>query len=70
MVNGPGTIDSDYRGEIGVILGMTKRGFYQIKRGDRIAQLVLAPVTRAEVTEVEELSTTVRGSGGLGSTGR
>lgn len=69
VANSPGTIDSDYRGEIKVILTMAKRGFLQIKRGDRIAQLVLAPVTRADVAEVEELGTTVRGVGGLGSTG-
>lgn len=67
-----GTIDSDYRGEVGVVLHNTRhdRNEYHVKAGDRIAQLVIAPVARAEVVEVEELSTTVRGGGGYGSTGR
>jgi dUTP pyrophosphatase len=69
-VNAPGTIDSDYRGEIKVILGNTGDENFLISRGDRIAQLVLAPVTRAEVTLVESLDDTTRGDGGFGSTGR
>jgi dUTP pyrophosphatase len=76
VTNGIGTIDSDYRGELMVILSrvgglgdLELFDLFEIKRGDRIAQLVLVPVTQAKVEEVEELSTTVRGSGGLGSTG-
>ena len=78
VTNSPGTIDSDYRGEIKILLTNTKKhtsnflqdADYTIRRGDRIAQLVLAPVTRAEVVEVEELDETERGAGGFGSTGR
>lgn len=74
ITNSPGTIDSDYRGEIKVILQDTNGGNLfgigqTFNRGDRIAQLVLAPVTRAEVIEVEELDETERGVGGFGSTG-
>lgn len=90
VVNGPGTVDSKYRGEIGVILRFINyeddrtvdvhgttiaigripcRG-YEIKKGDKIAQIVLAPVTFADPYEVEELSETDRGTGGFGSTGR
>ena len=71
VTNGIGTIDCDYRGEIFVVLSHLGRNAYQIERGDRIAQLVLAPVVRpSSISEVSELSDTVRGSGGLGSTGR
>lgn len=71
VTNGIGTIDCDYRGEIFVILSHLGKNAYQIERGDRIAQLVLAPVCRpTSIVEVTELSSTVRGSGGLGSTGR
>ena len=70
VTNGIGTIDSDYRGELIVILSHLGRNAHQIERGDRIAQLVLAPVVRASVAEVAALSETVRGEGGLGSTGR
>ena len=91
VVNGPGTVDSKYRGEIGVILRFInyydepvhdsvtgsiiatrrapERGYW-IKKGDKIAQLVLSPVTFAEPFEVQELSETDRGTGGFGSTGR
>lgn len=67
-----GTIDSDYRGEIGVILFNLGKDPFRILPGDRIAQLVIAPITRVEVTEFElgELSTTDRGFNGFGSTGR
>ena len=67
--NTPGTIDSDYRGELKVLL--INHGFepFAIARGDRVAQLVLAPVTRATWLEVEELDATQRGEGGFGSTG-
>ena len=67
--NTPGTIDSDYRGELKVILINHGAEDFAIARGDRIAQLVLAPVTQAAWDEVEELDDTARGSGGFGSTG-
>ena len=67
--NTPGTIDSDYRGELQVILINHGAGDFTIQRGDRIAQLVLAPVTQAAWEEVGELDTTTRGAGGFGSTG-
>lgn len=69
VTNGPGTIDSDYRGEIMVILSGSTPAIFNIERGDRIAQLVLAPVTKAVPVEVDELSSTDRGTSGLGSTG-
>lgn len=67
--NTPGTIDSDYRGEVKVILINHGAEPFAIRRGDRVAQLVLAPVTRAAWLTVEELDETVRGEGGFGSTG-
>jgi dUTP pyrophosphatase len=67
--NTPGTIDSDYRGELKVIMINLSAAPFAIHRGDRIAQLVLAPVTRAGWQEVEELDETERGAGGFGSTG-
>ena len=67
--NTPGTIDSDYRGEVKVIMINHGAGDFAIQRGDRIAQLVLAPVTQAAWEEVEELDETDRGAGGFGSTG-
>src|SRR5690606_25749371 len=67
--NTPGTIDSDYRGELKVILINHGAESFAIARGDRVAQLVLAPVTQASWEEVEELSETARGAGGFGSTG-
>jgi dUTP pyrophosphatase len=69
IVNSPGTIDEDYRGEVMIILINHGQGFFHATRGDRIAQLVLAPVTKATVVEVEELSETQRGANGFGSTG-
>jgi dUTP pyrophosphatase len=69
-LNTPGTIDSDYRGEIKVILINLGSEPFTIKRGERIAQLVLAPVTRLAWEPVAELGTTDRGAGGFGSTGR
>jgi dUTP pyrophosphatase len=72
MVNAPGTIDSDYRGEVQVLLINLGLRAYTIAPGDRIAQLVIAPVTRVELEEVDEggeLSTTARGTGGFGHTG-
>ena len=67
--NTPGTIDSDYRGELKVILMNHGEDSFAIARGDRIAQLVLAPVTQGVWEEVEELDDTSRGAGGFGSTG-
>ncbi len=67
--NSPGTIDSDYRGELKVILINHGSDAFEVRRGDRIAQLVLAPVTRASWLEVTELDETARGEGGFGSTG-
>ena len=67
--NTPGTIDSDYRGELKVILINHSAEPFPIHRGDRIAQIVLAPVTLAEWNEVTELDETARGAGGFGSTG-
>jgi dUTP pyrophosphatase len=69
LPNTPGTIDSDYRGELKVILINLGAEDFVIARGDRIAQLVLAPVTLAAWQEVEELDDTARGAGGFGSTG-
>jgi len=70
MVNAPGTVDSDYRGEVGVILVNWGAETVRITRGERIAQLVVAPVTRAVLREVTELPSSDRGGGGFGSTGR
>jgi dUTP pyrophosphatase len=70
MVNAPGTVDSDYRGEVGVILVNWGTETVRIARGERIAQLVVAPVTRAVLREVTELPQSDRGGGGFGSTGR
>ncbi len=67
--NTPGTVDSDYRGELKVILINHSQDNFTIQRGDRIAQLVVSPVTLAVWDEVEELDDTTRGSGGFGSTG-
>ncbi len=67
--NTPGTIDSDYRGELKVIMINLSDDNFPIQRGDRIAQLVLAPVTIAGWEEVEDLDETARGTGGFGSTG-
>ncbi len=67
--NTPGTIDSDYRGELKVILINHGQQAFEIRRGDRVAQLVLAPVTQGNWLEVSELDETTRGEGGFGSTG-
>ncbi|HAE26353.1 MULTISPECIES: dUTP diphosphatase [Hyphomonas] len=69
-LNTPGTIDSDYRGEIKVILVNLGQEAFTIQRGERIAQLVLAPVTRLAWQAVDSLDETARGAGGFGSTGR
>ncbi len=70
LPNAPGTIDSDYRGEVKVILWNTGEKAFTIRRGDRIAQLVISPVVWAAWEEVPTLETTRRGSGGFGHTGR
>ena len=70
LPNSPGTIDADYRGELRVILGNIGQQDFTVQRGDRIAQLVIAPVVRAEWEEVSSLDETARGDGGFGSTGR
>nr|WP_242822498.1 dUTP diphosphatase [Thermaerobacter marianensis] len=70
VLNAPGTIDADYRGEIQVLLVNLGREPVTVAPGDRIAQLVVAPVTRAHFVEVEALPPTARGEGGFGSTGR
>lgn len=69
VVNAPGTIDSDYRGEIVVLLVNLGQEAFVIKPSDRVAQLVIAPVVQADLDEVIELDETVRGAGGFGSTG-
>jgi dUTP pyrophosphatase len=68
-LNTPGTIDADYRGEIKVILINLGQEAFTVRRGERIAQMVIAPIVQAEMIEVEELSDTARGAGGFGSTG-
>lgn len=69
VLNTPGTIDSGYRGEVGVILFNTTDEPFAVRKGDRIAQLVVASVVEAQVAEVAELGETERGAGGFGSTG-
>lgn len=69
VLNSPGTIDADYRGEVMVILINHGREVFVIERGMRIAQMVIAPVTRAELIDVDALDDTARGTGGHGSTG-
>jgi dUTP pyrophosphatase len=70
VLNSPGTIDADYRGEIGVLLINHGDAPFPIRRGERIAQMVIAAVVRAELVPATALSTTDRGGGGFGSTGR
>jgi dUTP pyrophosphatase len=69
LLNSPGTIDSDYRGELMVIVVNHGTEPFLVQRGDRIAQLVIAPVSQVEIAEVGELAATARGEGGFGSTG-
>ena len=69
VLNAPGTIDAGYRGEVGVILANFGDADFEVKKGDRIAQLVVAPVTQPAVVEVDEVSSSDRGDGGFGSTG-
>jgi len=70
LVNSPGTIDADYRGEVKIIMINFGNDDFVIQTGDRIAQLVVAPVSQAELVEVDTLSETERGSGGFGHTGQ
>ena len=70
VLNAPGTIDEDYRGEVKVILVNLGQEPFVIAHGERIAQLVVAPVTKVEIEEVSSLDDTARGAGGFGSTGR
>ncbi|HLX15867.1 MAG TPA: dUTP diphosphatase [Bradyrhizobium sp.] len=70
VLNAPGTVDADYRGEIGVLLINHGDAPFPVRRGERIAQMVIAPITHAELLPTASLSATDRGSGGFGSTGR
>ncbi len=70
VLNAPGTIDAGFRGEIGVVLFNTTEVDYIVHIGDRIAQLVIAPVTQVEPVEANEIDETTRGAGGFGSTGK
>jgi dUTP pyrophosphatase len=70
VINAPGTIDSDFRGEVGVVLVNHGREPFVVRRGERIAQIVFAEYGRASLVEVPELDETARGDGGYGSTGR
>ena len=70
VLNSPGTIDSGYRGEVNVILMNHNHFPYDVTKGDRIAQLVMAPIIIAKIEEITELSTTERNDGGFGSTGK
>ncbi len=69
LVNSPGTIDSDYRGEVKVIMINLGDDHFMVNHGDRIAQLVIAPVIQAQIVEIDEISESERGDGGFGSTG-
>ena len=70
VLNAPGTIDSDYRGEIKIILFNHGKEDFIIKNKDRVAQMILVPIIKIEFEEVDELPNTIRGSGGFGSTGK
>ena len=69
VLNAPGTVDSGYRGEVGVILINLGEDDFQVRKGDKVAQLVIAPVTQPEIVETAEVDETDRGAGGFGSTG-
>lgn len=69
LLNTPGTIDSDYRGEVKVILINLGQRTYRLSRGDRVAQMIVAPVSRVRLSEVDELPSSERGEGGFGSSG-
>lgn len=68
-LNSPGTVDSDYRGEVKVLLANLSEEPFEITRGMRIAQMVIAPVMQVRIAEIAEISETTRGAGGFGSTG-
>lgn len=70
LLNSPGTIDADYRGEVHAVLVNLSQEPFTLRRGDRVAQLVVAPVTHVQLQEVSVLDATSRGEGGFGSTGR
>ena len=70
VLNTPGTVDSDYRGEIKIILINLGKKEYVVKSGDRVAQMILCPVAKAKLQEVKNLTKTIRGKGGFGSTGK
>ncbi|PIQ10045.1 MAG: dUTP diphosphatase [Ignavibacteriales bacterium CG18_big_fil_WC_8_21_14_2_50_31_20] len=70
LLNSPGTIDSDYRGEVGIIMNNISKENFVVKRGDRIAQIVLTQFYKAEILEVESISESQRGDGGFGHTGK
>jgi len=70
VLNTPGTIDAGYRGEVGVILANFGDSDFSVAKGDKVAQIVIAPVTRAEIVETEAVDETERGAGGFGSTGK
>jgi dUTP pyrophosphatase len=70
VANAPGTLDADYRGELQVILVNLSERPFRVRRGDRVAQLVISPVAKVELAEVAALGATARGAGGFGSTGR
>jgi len=70
VANAPGTIDADYRGEVCVILANVGREAFTVRRGMRVAQMVICPVTTADIEEVDALDDTGRGEGGFGHTGR
>ena len=69
VLNTPGTIDSGYRGEVGVILANLGDVPFEVKKGDKVAQIVIAPVTQPEIVETDVIDETDRGAGGFGSTG-
>ena len=70
MLNSPGTVDADYRGEVQVLLVNLGEKTFVIERGERIAQLVIAPVMQGALVETQAVATTERGAGGFGSTGK
>ena len=70
VLNTPGTVDSDYRGEIKIILINLSKKSFMVKSGDRIAQMILCPVAKGKLREVKNIPITVRGKGGFGSTGK
>ena len=70
VLNTPGTVDADYRGEIKIILINLSKKLFEVKSGDRIAQMILCPIAKGKLKEVKKLPRTIRGKGGFGSTGK